>query len=237
MPDCDITIKDSSIRRFLGAITFGLFFNEDVDVVIEGTDTLSGVMSVQYYRSTEILDEERLASLTGWTDYDDVIHESAEGAEKFVYYVKVTDNAGNAALFSSDGVTFDLTDPSITGVINGATYYTTQKVMVTDAHLRTVTLNGIPEDPENCELTLPGNIDAEYTITATDMAGNSVTVAVTMNRIASLADDIGSLTTANVTTADEKAVTAVKSAAANCIYTGNTTAEEMEALARYYKRL
>ncbi len=229
VPEGDITIKENSIRQLLNTITFGLFFNKDVDVAITGTDALSGVESIQYYRSAEILTEDGLISLTGWTDYDSTIRETSKDAEKFIYYVKVTDNAGNTTFFGSDGVVFDLTAPSITGVTNGSTYYTTQKVTVTDANLDSVTLGSEPVAIENGALTLSGNMDATYTITAKDKAGNCTTVTVTMNTIASLAEDIGGLIAANVTSADEKTITAVKTAASN-VDTENATDDEKAAL-------
>ena len=213
-PDGDITIKENSVRQVLNAITFGLFFNEDVDVAITGRDALSGVATIQYHRSTEILAEEELASLA-WVDYRSAIHETAEDAEQFVYYVKVTDKAGNVTCFASDGATFDLTAPSITGVTNDLTYYTTQKVTITDANLTSVTLNSAPATLENGVLTLPGDTETTYTITAADRAGNSRTVQVTMKTIASLAEDIDGLTTGNVTSADEETINAVQTAAGN----------------------
>ena len=196
-PDGDITIKESSIRQLLNAITFGLFFNEDVDVAITGTDDRSGVASIHYFRSAEILSEDELTSLA-WVDYDSAIHETAEDAEKFIYYVKVTDKAGNINCFASNGVTFDLIAPSITGVTDDSTYYTTQKVMITDVNLDSTTLNEKSVTLENGILMLTGDADAIYTITATDKAGNAATVTVTMKPIASLAEDIEELTTSNV---------------------------------------
>ena len=230
-PDGDITIKESSIRQFFNSITFGLFFNEDVNVVITGTDGLSGVASVQYYRSEEILREEQVEALTGgdWTEYTGTISVTAVDAEKFVYYVKVTDNAGNTTYFASDGATFDLTSPSVTGVVSGFTYYTTQKVTVTDTNLDVVMLNNERITLENGAMTLPGNTEATYTITATDKAGNTTTVTVTMKSIASLAEDIQGLTTSNVASADEETVNAVKTDT-NAVDTENATEEEKTAL-------
>ena len=230
-PDGDITIKESSIRQFFNSITFGLFFNEDVNVVITGTDGLSGVASVQYYRSEEILREEQVEALTGgdWTEYNGTISVTAVDAEKFVYYVKVTDNAGNTICFASDGATFDLIPPSVTGVASGSTYYTTQKVTVTDTNLDVVMLNNERITLENGALTLSGNTEATYTITATDKAGNTTTVTVTMKSIASLAEDIQGLTTSNVVSADEETVNAVKTDT-NAVDTENATEEEKTAL-------
>ena len=120
-PDGDVEIAESSVKKFINTITFGLFFNQNVDVTITGTDDLSGVAAVEYYRSEEILTEDDVLAIEDWTVYSS-ISETAEDAAKFVYYVKITDHAGNVTYFGSDGVTFDLTAPVIEGVTNGATY-------------------------------------------------------------------------------------------------------------------
>ncbi len=230
-PEGDITIKENSIRQFFSTITFGLFFNEDVDVAITGTDDLSGVASIKYYRSADILTEEQVAALADeeWTEYAGPIRETAEDAEKFIYYVKVTDNADNTSCFASNGATFDLTPPSVMGVASGSTYFTTQKVTVTDANLDSVTLNSESIVLENGMLTLSGDMEATYTVTATDMAGNATTVTVTMKPIASLAENIQGLTEQNVASADKETVNAVKTDA-NAADTENATDEEKTAL-------
>ena len=230
-PSGDITIGGNSIRQSLDAIAFQLFYNKDVTVAISGTDALSGVASIQYYRSTEILAKETLEGLNDWAEYADELQETAKDAEKFVYYVKVTDNAGNVALFGAKGVTFDLTAPKIEGVENDATYYTTQKATVTDANLASVTLNDAPASLENNLLTLPGNVAAEtqYTVRAEDKAGNSTNVTVSMKPIASLAEAISGLTEDNVTSDDGETITDVQ-AAVDAVDTANATEEETAAL-------
>ena len=211
-PSGDITIGAESIRQSLDAIAFQLFYNKDVTVAISGTDALSGVASIQYYRSAEILTEDALAAVTGWENYNQPILETAEDAVKFVYYVKVTDNAGNVTRFGSKGVTFDLTPPQISGVDDGSTYYTTQKVEVTDANLQSVTLKDAPDTFENNQLTLTGNMEAAYTIKAVDKAGNEREITVFMKPIQSLAEDIAGLTKENVTADDRDAIVAVQTA-------------------------
>lgn len=225
LPDGDITIKENSVKKLINKITFGLFFNENVDVTITGTDALSNVDSIQYYCSEEILDEDEVISLEDWVPYDSSIHETAVDAEKFIYYVKITDKAGNATLFGSNGVTFDLTAPAVTGVNNGSTYYTTQKISVADINLDTVTLNEEPVTLENGVLTLNGNTETTYTIVATDKADNTTTVTITMKNIASLSEDIDDLTSSDVTSADKGTVDDVKNAA-DSVDTENATEEE-----------
>lgn len=225
LPDGDITIKENSVKKLINKITFGLFFNENVDVTITGTDALSEVASIQYYRSEEILDEDEVISLEDWVPYDSTILETAVDAEKFIYYVKIMDKAGNAIIFGSNGVTFDLTAPAVTGVDNGSTYYTTQKVSVADTNLDTVTLNDEPVTLENGVLTLNGNTETTYTIVATDKAANTTTVTITMKTIASLSEDIDEMTSSDVTSADKGTVDDVKNAA-DSVDTENATEEE-----------
>ena len=128
-------------------------------------------------------------------------------------------------LFGSDGVTFDLTDPVVSGVINGEAYYTTQKVTATDVNLSNVTLN---EEPKSSTFMLPGNMDVTYTVIATDKAGNRTTVRVNMKPIASLADPIENLTEENVTSSDRTVIEQVKSAVQAVDTTNAAEAEKTE---------
>ena len=206
-PDGDIKIDENSVKTFINAVTFGLFYNENVDVTIYGSDALSGVGSILYYASEDILTEEQVAALTDadWTAYTGTLGVTAVDAEKFIYYVKVTDNAGNSTCFASNGVTFDLTAPAIFGVTDGETYYTTQTVQVTDDNLDTVTLNG---ETAGSEITLAGNVDTdtEYTIVATDKVRNTTTVTVTMKPTAGLGDAVEGIEPGNVSSSDKEVI-------------------------------
>ena len=204
-PDGDIKLKENSVKKFINEVTFGLFFKENVDVAITSEDTGSGVQSTCYYRSENILTEEQVAALTDadWTAYTGTISVKAVDAEKFIYYVKIIDNMGNEYCFASNGATFDLTDPVISGVTDEVTYYTTQKVQVTDDNLDTVTLNS---ETSGSEITLDGNISTKYTIIATDKAGNQKAVTVTMKTTESLSEALGGIKTDNVTSGNQETV-------------------------------
>lgn len=207
VPNGDITIEENSVKAFINTVTFGLFFNENVDVAITGTDDLSDVASIRYYCSESILAEAQVADLADedWTEYTGTISVTAEDAEQFVYYVRITDNAGNTTCFASNGATFDLTDPVISGVASAGEYYTTQTVQVTDEHLDTVTLNGEAVDSS---FTLAGNVEADtvYTIVAEDKAGNTTTCQVTMKPTASLNDTVEGIAPENVSSSDKEAI-------------------------------
>lgn len=206
-PNGDITIEENSVKAVINTVTFGLFFNENVDVAITGTDDLSGAASIRYYCSEAILTEAQVADLADedWTEYTGTISVTAEDAEQFVYYVCITDNAGNTTCFASNGATFDLTDPVISGVANAGEYYTTQTVQVTDDNLDTVTLNGEAVDSS---FTLAGNVEADtvYTIVAEDKAGNMTTCQVTMKPTASLNDTVEGIAPENVSSFDKEAI-------------------------------
>ena len=190
-------------QEFVNTITFGLFYKDEVTVKITAADDLSGVAKVEYYASDEALTLEQVKAITDWTAYSDSFGVTFEDAKKFVYYVRITDNAGNVTYISTDGAEYDITAPVIIGVENGKTCYTTQKVTVSDKNLDTVTLNG---NAVTGTVTLDGDKDVTYTIVATDKAGNSTTVSVTMKPIRELAKATENLGPANVTSDDAPAL-------------------------------
>lgn len=198
-------IEENTVKTLINTVTFGLFFKDNVDVSITSEDADSGVQSIVYYRSDAALTEEQVAALTDeeWTTYTGTIGVTAADAEKFVYYVRITDNADNMICFASNGATFDLTAPVISGVADGATCYTSQKVQVTDDNLAAVTLNGADA---GSEITLAGNTSMEYIIVATDKAGNQSAVTVNMKTTESLSEAISGVTTDNVTSVDQKTI-------------------------------
>lgn len=220
-PEGEIHIQKSAFRQLLNAITFGVFFNDDVDVIVTGTDALSEVASIQYFRGEEEVEE--IQDIQEWTDYKGAVHETAVDEERFVYYAKVTDHAGNETVFNSDGAVFDVTAPEISGVANGGTYYTTRKVTVSDIRLESVILNGSPAQSNT--FILQGNQNKTYTITATDKAGNQTEYIVTMKPIADLKAPIEDLTTDNVTSQDKTDIEQIKKAL-QAVDTSYATAEE-----------
>lgn len=213
-------------QEFVNTITFGLFYKDEVTVKITAADDLSGVAKVEYYASDEALTLEQVKAITDWTAYSDSFGVTFEDAKKFVYYVRITDNAGNVTYISTDGAEYDITAPVISDIENGATYYTTQKVNVTDKNLDTVTLNG---NKVTDTVTLDGNKDVTYTIVATDKAGNTTTATVTMKPISDLSAPIDALNKDNVDGGDEEAVDEFKAAVAAVDIT-NATDEEKAAL-------
>ena len=187
IPDGDIIIKENSVKKLINAISFGLFFKEDVDITISSTDVTSGVESLKYYRSDRILTQDELNAVSTWEDYSGTISETAADTEKFVYYIKITDNAGNVALFASDGVTFDTSAPVISGIEDGKAYKPETQVTVSDATEVTVTLNGSFVTLNNNKFNLTSQTGS-VTVEATDAAGNKATLVITVNEEGLLID-------------------------------------------------
>lgn len=177
-PDGKIKIADQSWEGFLNTVTFGLFFKETKRVVIEAEDTGSGVDQIYYYISDSARSKEEIKALgaDAWTKGVSV---SVNPDRKCVIYAKITDKAGNVAYLSSDGMVFDGTAPAITGVTDGETYTAPREVTVSDANLEGVTVNGTPVILTDSKFTL-GTADGPQTIVATDKAGNTTAVTVTV---------------------------------------------------------
>lgn len=188
---------------FVNTITFGLLYNDEVTIQATANDNLSGVDKIEYASADKAMTLDEVKAITDWTEYTNSYGVTLEDAKKFVYFVRITDKAGNATYLSTDGAEYDTTAPVILGIKNGKTYYTTQKVTVTDKNIDSITLNG---ETAGNEITLDGNKEATYTIVATDKAGNSTTVTVTMKRIKELAKATENLGNDNVTSADAPAL-------------------------------
>lgn len=230
-PEGSVSVGKSGLKNILTTITFGLLFNSDADVTVTSSDTLSGVAGVEVYKADKELTKDELAGIQ-WSDYTSAIHETAKDAEHFIYYARITDNAGNTVVVNSEGVTFDTTAPVISGITNGETYYTTQKFIVTDPNIDTVTVNS--KDLASGSF-LPGNVNETYTLVATDKAGNRTTVYVTMKPISNLSDHLGSITEDDVKPDDQAKIEDVKKQA-EAVETTNATAEEKEALQKIIDR-
>ena len=109
-------------------------------------------------------------------------------------------SSSNELLSSSDSQSTNVaqnTDaPKINGIKDGATYYTTQFVYITDKDLKTVTVNG---NAENKSFLLDGNLTYTYVIEATDAEQNVTVYTVYTKPISSLFEPISHLNENTVT--------------------------------------
>lgn len=177
-PVATVSMGGKTWKSFVDDTAFDLFFNKSQTVGVTAEDNLSGVAKIEYFESGVAMDLEAVKAAAGWTPMpEDGIEVAAEDGKQFVFYIRVTDNAGNVAYLSTEGAEFDTTAPVISGVDDGATYSATQKVTVTDKNIESVTLNG---KAVGTSFTLDASKEASCTIVATDKAGNSTTVTVKM---------------------------------------------------------
>lgn len=103
---------------------------------------------------------------------------------------RVSIQGGNSSVF--DGV-----EPVISGVVDGGVYRNGVKIVVSDANLNTVTLNGerveLSGSPLGAVIELaPGAVDMEYTLVAADDAGNIAKAVFTMKAASQVDPDDGS---------------------------------------------
>ncbi|MBP3399415.1 MAG: leucine-rich repeat protein [Erysipelotrichaceae bacterium] len=213
-------------EELLNTISFNLFFKAEVTVKAEAEDVLSGIDTVEYSFADQALTESEIKAITDWVVMPSGgVAVTAEDAKQFVYFVRITDKAGNVTYLSTDGAVYDFAAPVITGITDGATYYTTQSFSATDAHLFRYFINGATASRQ----ILDGNVDQEYVVVATDKAGNSATVTVYMKPISSLTETIKDLTKEDVTANDSEALAEVE-AVLDEIDTAYATEEEKQLL-------
>ena len=200
MPTASITIGENAWTGFLNLITFGIFFKETIQVEIDGTDGQSDIEEIEYYKSTVMLTLPQVKAVSSWSAYTGGFLVTPVDNAKFIYYVKITDQAGNVSYISSNGASFDTTNPTVTGVIDGSTYYVDQVITASDTNLQSLTVNDAAFTNGS---TLPADRDGTCVIVATDKAGNSLTVTVYTKTIASLDDDVEALTLSTVKSSDK----------------------------------
>lgn len=200
-------VERKSWQEFVNTITFGLFYNAEVTVKAEATDDLSGIASIEYLESNAAMTLDEIKAVVGWKPMPvNGVGVTVEDAKQFVYFIRITDKAGNVTYLSTDGAEYDTTLPAISGIKNGETYYTTQVVTVEDKNLVSVELDGETVTLDKGTHTLAGNVEATYTIKVTDKAGNVTEYTVTMKTIAELIDSIDEITVDDVTSDDKEII-------------------------------
>ena len=195
----------SSWQTFVNHITFGLFYKDEVTVKAEADDRLSGVASIEYAVSDKAMSLEEVMAITDWTAMPkDGVGVTVEDEKTFVYFIRITDTAGNVTYISTDGAEYDTTCPAIGGIENGSIYHTTQVITVTDKNFESITVNGKPATLDSDgKLALNGNREKTYAIRVMDKAGNVTEYTVTMKVIADITDPIKDITE-DVVKSDDK---------------------------------
>lgn len=169
-------------QSFWNTISFDLFYKSRQTVTMTAADEASGVTAIEYLLSEE---DYTAAQLDGMTLQPYTAPVAITPDDRLIAYARITDAAGNVTYLRSDGVVLDAAAPVIAGVDDGAVYCGSVTFTVTDAYLDTVTVDG------TAAVSAPGRaagstyiIEADsrlHTIVATDRAGNSTQVQITVN--------------------------------------------------------
>jgi len=176
-PTGEIVIGTNKWQKFLNKITFGLFFKDTQEVTINATDN-SGTVFVSYLVTDQDLSEEELKSLV-FSGYEEPFRIDRNG--EYIVYAMLVDTNLNITYLRSDRVTVDNVQPVIGGIENGKTYCEAQTVTIDEKYVDTVTVNGTEVTlDENGSFVLSA-ADGEQKIVATDKAGNTAEMTVTVN--------------------------------------------------------
>ena len=182
-PTGELRIDERSAwQSFWNTISFNLFYKSEQTVTLTAADEASGVAATGYLLSEE---DYSVAQLEGMTFQPYTAPVAITPDSRLIAYARITDVAGNVTYLRSDGVVLDATAPVITGVDDGTVYCDSVTFTVTDAYLDTVTVDGaaaVSAPTRTVESTYVIEADSQlHTIVATDRAGNSTQVQITVN--------------------------------------------------------
>ena len=205
---------------------------------VEASDGETGLASAYYLRSRTALTREALEQAAWEPVPEESLNQASPVRDRMIqldlgewyFYVKAVDKAGNVSYVGSDKLIREENAPRFGGVTNGVTYYTTQKVTITDDYALSRYLAPESQNWKNIsgtsyEVTLEGNREETYTLEVEDACQNTSTLTVYMKPISSLTEDIRDLTEDNVCKSDLDQLTQAEKAL-KALDTTNATAEE-----------
>lgn len=169
-------------QSFWNTISFDLFYKSRQTVTLTAADEASGVTAIEYLLTEE---DYTAAQLDGMTFRPYTAPVAITPDSRLIAYARITDAAGNVTYLRSDGVVLDAAAPVIAGVDDGAVYCGSVTFTVTDAYLDTVTVDGtaavsVPSRAAGSTYIIEAD-SQPHTIVATDRAGNSTQVQITVN--------------------------------------------------------
>ena len=176
-PTGEIVIGANKWQKFLNKLTFGLFFKDTQEVTINAADN-SGTVFVSYLVTDQDLSEAELQSLV-FSGYEEPFRINPNG--EYIVYAMLVDANLNITYLRSDRVTVDNVQPVIGGIENGKTYYEAQTVTIDEKYVDTVTVNGTEVTLDENGSFILSAADGEQKIVATDKAGNTAEMTVTVN--------------------------------------------------------
>ena len=208
---------------------------------VEASDGETGLASVSYLLSRTALTREALEQAAWEPVPEESLNLASPDREKMIqlglgewyFYLKAVDKAGNVSYVGSDKLIREENAPTFSGVTNGATYYTTQKVTITDDYALSRYLPPLSRywkdiSGTSYEVTLEGNREETYTMKAEDACQNTATLTVTMKPISALTEEIRDLTEDNIQLADDAKLTQAEKALKALDTTNATDGEKKE---------
>ena len=176
-PTGEIVIGTNKWQEFLNKITFGLFFKDTQTVTINVADN-SGTVFVSYLVTDQDLSEAELGSLV-FSGYEEPFRINPNG--EYIVYAMLVDASLNITYLRSDRITLDNVQPVISGIEDGKTYCEAQTVTIIEKYIDTVTVNGTAVTLDENGSFILSAADGEQKIVATDKAGNTAEMTVTVN--------------------------------------------------------
>ena len=175
-------VERTGWEEFINTITFGLFYKDEVTVKVTAEDNLSGVAKIEYVYSNEAKTLNEVKEIADWTEYNGEFGVSLQDAKKFVYFVRITDNAGNVTYLSTDGAEYDTTAPVLYGIENGGVYHGDKVFKAMDKNFLKIEVDGVDitdttEGDDEFKIVAD---NAEHTVTVTDEAGNVTEFKITV---------------------------------------------------------
>ena len=95
-----ISLKDYTWNNEKSDLNY-VYINKSSDIVIEAIDELSGIKSVEYYVSSEVMDLEEIE----WINYEENITINEHG--KYIIYLKIVDNCDYITYVNTDYIIYD----------------------------------------------------------------------------------------------------------------------------------
>lgn len=188
-PSGKISIGKKSWDGLQGNVSFDTYYKKNQTVSISCSDQGA---TIEYLVTDQAMSEDALksADMNGYEGTFDL-----DGDGSYIVYARFTLD-DKTAFASTPGIVVDSEAPVISGIEDGGVYCKTATMTVTDANLSKVTIDGTAKKPDadgSLKLAATGT---SRTIVATDKAGNSTTISVTVNKKHTPEADDGNCTTA-----------------------------------------
>lgn len=184
-PTGKIKIADDEWTGLEGSITSNRFYTEKQTVTITAEDA-SGVKTIGYFITSSHVPqrEEALRALpdSKWTSIANGGTFTLNPDNKYVIYAKITDNSGNVAFLSTDGIVVDANAPAISGIEDGKTYCSNVTFTVSDKiGIASVKIDGEEKGTGGSYSILAGEETEDHTIIAKDQTQNEISYTITVN--------------------------------------------------------